>query len=88
MQTLSGLGLSTVQGDSVPLADTLEQSTAGRWTVQEEQASSLGERRAMDARWLEGTTGDDAFSAIARRWLQAAPALFPRALDRCYWRAV
>ena len=85
MQTLNGFGLHPVHSGAIDLEAALTQATVGRWSLGEQGASSIGERRAQDAALLGATPGDDALGLIARRWLHAAPALFPRDLQRCYW---
>ncbi len=85
MQMLGNLGLCNLQGSN-DLEVALTQATIQRWSLVEENASSLNERRAQDSTLLAATPADDAMGLIARQWLHAAPALFPRDLSRCYWR--
>ena len=86
MGTLSGFSLYPVQPRTVDLEDVLTTATADAWSLHEQGTSSFAERRAQDAALLDASTGEDAMSQIARQWLQAAPALFPRALERSHWR--
>ena len=86
MQTFSGFGLARLRSDSIDLEDVLSTNTGGAWSLHEQAASSLMERRAQDHRLLEESGREDAMGMITQQWLQAAPALFPRALERVYWR--
>ena len=85
MQTCCGLDLRRLQSGGVDLEDALKQATHGAWALHEQEASSLIERRTQDAALLATTAQDDAMGLIASQWLQAAPALFSRALERSYW---
>ena len=88
MQTLHGFGLCSTRNDGIDLEDVLTRATRGTWRLQAQGASSLAERRANDAALFEATTQDDEVAMLARQWLQAAPSLFPRALERAYWSKV
>ena len=88
MQVYSGPGLNGAQSGSIDLELALTQRTQGAWTMQDQRASSAVERRLQDAALLEMVTHGDAMRLIAGQWLQSAPALFPRALERSYWLEV
>lgn len=86
MQTFRGFRLQPVRSSDIDLAAMLMQASSEGWSLDEQQASSLSERRTQDAELLGATPQDGSMARIARRWLHAAPALFPRALQRTYWR--
>ncbi len=87
MRTIRGFGLIAPHGDSIDLESHVEQATAGGWSLREETASSPAERRAQDAALLQSLTHEDRIGLLAGQWLQAAPSLFPRALQRtCWWK--
>jgi hypothetical protein len=85
MQTYCGLGLHGTQSGSIDLEIALTLATSGAWALHEQLAVSSVERRTQDAALREAITHGDAMGVIASHWLQAAPALFPRVLDRTYW---
>jgi hypothetical protein len=85
MQTYCGLGFCGIQHNSIDLEAALTQATSGAWALHQQQAANPAERRTQDAELLEGMTDAGAMGLIASQWLQAAPALFPRALERSYW---
>ena len=58
----------------------------GRWRIEEDIAMDLAQRRANDAALLNRVIGDDPVAEITRQWMRAAPTLFPRALNRAYWK--
>ena len=86
METFRGLGLSHGHSDGIGLEDVLVQATRDAWRLEEQKAASLSERRTHDAELLQALLARDVMGLIAARWLHAAPALFPRALERAYWQ--
>ena len=84
MQALHGFGLGPALTGGIDLAEVLAAAMRDPWRLHEQGASSLTERRAEDATLLEAMT-QEGMGLVARQWLQAAPSLFPRALERTYW---
>lgn len=86
MQTACGFGLRPIGDNSIDLEDVLSHAARGGWSLHEQAASTAVERRTQDGTLLDAPTQEDAMGRLARQWLQVAPALFPRALERVYWR--
>ena len=86
MRVFCGLGLCGLERSNLDLEDVLTQAMRGEWSLREQAASSLSERRAQDAALLEAVMPAGAMERIAAQWIGVVPTLFPRALERSYWR--
>ena len=76
---LHGLGLVRCGAASLDLEALLPQG----WSVTEEVAASMAERRQQDA----SIAPDGPMADVMRAWMRVAPSLFPRDRGRAQWAA-